>query len=614
MNYFRRPAGQLLLIVAIGLLAYANTFQVPFLFDDKSSITENPVIRNLGAFLDGAGYLYNSRRFVGYLSVAMNYRLGGLEVVGYHIFNLSVHLFSACLVYALVRLTLRTPFFGGSGPASGAPEAECLTERHPEGASPLTPHDLVPLFAALLFVAHPVQTQAVTYIIQRLASLATMFYLLSLVLYVRARLCTVLAGPRLTASRLPVRVACFLGAFLSAALAMKTKEIAFTLPLVVLLYECFFFGMPTRKRVLGVLPILLTLLVIPLSLVQADRPIGQLLSDVAEKTRLQTDMPRPDYLYTQFRVIVTYLRLLIFPVKQNVDYDYPIQHSFFTAPVLLSFLLLVALLGLALYLFFRSRPVLRSEEGPTDIGQAPGAMPQARLVSFGILWFFLTLSVESSLIPIVDVIFEHRLYLPSVGVCIGAGVLFSSLIRKYPGNSSRTAVAACVLLLAATTWGRNTVWKDRLTLWTDVVSKSPGKARPHLNLGSELMRLGRMDEAVNEFKSAVRFKPDYAEAYYNLGVAFNKMDRPDEAIEQFGIALRLDPDDAEALNNLAISFGMKGLIDYAISYFEAALRLKPESAQFHYNLSMACQEKGLAQRAEEEYRLAFRLDPALLRQ
>lgn len=593
MTYFRRPAVQLLFVVVLGLFAYANTFQVPFLFDDETSITDNPVIRNLGAFVSGAGYHYSPRRFLGYLTVALNYRVGGLDVTGYHIFNLAVHLAGACLVYTLVRLTLRTPFFEERGTGPGGPEGGAPGMRDPAGPMVLTPRDCIPLFAALLFVVHPVQTQAVTYIIQRLASLATMFYLLSLVLYARARLSSI------TASGMPVRAAYLLGSLLAAALAMKTKEIAFTLPIVVLLYECFFFGMPTRKRMLMVLPVLLTLLIIPLSLLQGDRSIEKLLSDVTANTRLDTDIPRLHYLYTQFRVLVTYLRLLILPFNQNLDYDYPIYHEFLTPPVLLSFLFLMALFGLALYLFFRSRASLLPAD-PGGIVPSQRPVQLARLVSFGILWFFITIAVESSLIPIVDVIFEHRLYLPSVGACIGGAVLFHVLIRKYPGRFAGMAIATCVLLLAATTWQRNAVWRDGVTLWSDVVGNSPGKARPHLNLGRELMLLGRTDEAIEQFKSAVRLKPEFDEAYCNLGAAFNKKRMPDEAIEQLQMALRINPDNADALNNVAISFGMKGLTEYAVAYFEGAVRLKPDSAKYRYNLATALQERGLKARAGAE--------------
>lgn len=575
MSYLKKPALQLLLIMAIALIAYANTFEVPFLFDDETSIALNPVIRDLPSFLGGAGYHYNPRRFVGYLSVALNYSLGRLDVTGYHIFNLAVHICSAWLVYLLVRLTLATPFFelGAQGAGSGRLGRQ--------------KRSLLPLLTALFFVAHPVQTQAVTYVIQRLASLATMFFLLSLVLYVKGRL-----GQQTAGSRRPQRALLLFGAsFLCALLAMKTKEIAFTLPLVVLLFESYFFGISRRSWRLLLIPMLLALLVIPLTLLDAGQPLGKLLSDVTERTRLQTDLPRLDYLFTQFRVIVTYLRLLVFPARQNLDYDYPVYHSLFAPPVLLSLLLLLALIALALYLYARSTPGYRHCD-PNAGETRPAMRPEARLASFGILWFFITLSVESSLIPIVDLIFEHRLYLPSVGACLVAAAAGSVLIRTYPGKLSGTALISVLLLLTVLSWQRNEVWKDGVTLWSDTAGKSPGKARPHLNLGSELMQVGRTEQAMGQFRWAVKIKPDYGEAYSNLAAAYNTMGMPDEAIEQCRIALRLDPDNADALNNAGTSFAIKGEFGYAISYFQGALQLQPGNPRYSQNLEQAYRDKG----------------------
>ena len=584
MTFFKRPAGQLLLIMAIGVLAYANSFQVPLLFDDATSITENPVIRNLGTFMGSAGYLYNPRRFVGYLTVALNYRLGGLDVTGYHIFNLAVHIGSACLVYLLASLTLATPFFRAPGKETD------------NGSTSQDTRTLLPLVAALLFVAHPVQTQAVTYIIQRIASLATMFYLLSLVLYVKGRLYRQSSGSPATGRK----AALFGTSLVCALLAMKTKEIAFTLPLVVLLYEYFFFGISGRKWLYLLLPVIICLLVVPLSLLDSDLPLGKLLSDVTQKTRLDTDLPRLDYLFTQFRVIVTYLRLLIFPARQNLDYDYPVYHALSAAPVFLSLLLLLALLGLALHLFlFSAGKTGRLFPGASAELRATATRHEARLVSFGIGWFFITLSVESSVIPIVDVIFEHRLYLPAVGACLAAAVLCCALLRVYPGKRSRNAVAALVLLLAVLTWQRNEVWRDGVSLWSDVVSKSPDKARPHLNLGAELMLVGRTEQAVEQFRRAAALKPDYAEAYVNLAAAYHAMGKIDEAIEACSVALRIDPDNADALNNLGTSFALRGEFDYAMAYFRGALQLRPDSARYRYNLAQAQRDKELKARGLE---------------
>src|SRR3990172_7694965 len=141
------------------------------------------------------------------------------------------------------------------------------------------------------------------------------------------------------------------GSVLSAVLAMKTKEFAFTLPLAVLLYEASFFGGAWKRRLLYLLPVLLTLPIVPLSVLAAGKPAAELLSDVSGQVRMGTDIPRRHYLFTQFRVIVTYLRLLVLPVDQNLDYDYPVYTAFFTPPVFLSSLLLASLFAVAIYLY-----------------------------------------------------------------------------------------------------------------------------------------------------------------------------------------------------------------------------------------------------------------------
>ena len=334
----RKVSVHLALILCLGLLAYANSFGVPFTFDDNSSIVDNPVIRNLSDFLSGAGYTYNPRRFVGYLTIALNHHFGGLEVAGYHAVNLAIHLANALLFYLIARVTLTTPFFRGDEPA-------------PDAAPAL--HALVPLFASLLFVVHPVQTQAVTYVIQRLASLATLFYLAALFCYIKARLA--LAGGTPHTDRTPPFPPAVAGWFtLSLActvLAMRTKEITATLPLAVMLYEFSFFGAEKKKRLLLLAPILLTLLIVPIGLLASGEPIGALLSDVSALTRETVEITRGEYLLTQFSVIATYLRLLLLPVGQNLDYDYPVYHSLLTPRVLSSFVLLALLALLAAWLY-----------------------------------------------------------------------------------------------------------------------------------------------------------------------------------------------------------------------------------------------------------------------
>jgi len=199
-----KPLVHVLLIVILGLIVYSNTFHVPFVFDDAPNIVNNPVIKDLKYFIDPAEakallfYGPLKIRYAVYLSFALNYKINGLDVTGYHIVNLAIHIINALLVYLIVILTFRTP-----------------------AVKPLTGQNkdiswLTALFSALLFVAHPIETQAVTYIVQRLASLTAMFYLLSVMSYIKSRIST----ERFT------RYTFYAISIISAVLAMKTKETA----------------------------------------------------------------------------------------------------------------------------------------------------------------------------------------------------------------------------------------------------------------------------------------------------------------------------------------------------------------------------------------------------
>ena len=305
-DFFRGPVVHILIIVVLGILIYSNTFNVPFVFDDNDSIVSSSSIKDVRHFIDLQNMYGN--RHIGFLTFALNYKMHGLDVAGYHIFNLVIHLLNALLVYWLIILTFRTPY------ASAYLQKDVLETSDP--------YRWIPLFTALLFVSHPVQTQAVTYIVQRFASLSTLFYLASLVMYIKAR------G---SDSSKKARYAFYAASIISAILAMRTKEIAFTLPVMVVLYGFLFFRGDIKKRVLYLLPLLLTMFIIPLSmLVTQGGSTGASGIDELTKIAGSADVSRWDYLNTQFRVIVTYIRLLFFPVNQNLDYDYPIYRTFFT--------------------------------------------------------------------------------------------------------------------------------------------------------------------------------------------------------------------------------------------------------------------------------------------
>ncbi len=571
-----------ILIAITALLIYSNTFSFPFHFDDTSSITENDKIRVLSNFLDTSG-----TRYIGELSFALNYYFGEFNVFGYHLVNIIIHIINGILIWWLVNLTFKTP----------------VMQRQPVN---LQVSSLIALAASLIFITHPIQTQAVTYIVQRFASLATLFYLLSLVLFVRWRL----------SSGSGYRAALYLFSLLSVVLSMKTKEMSFTLPFIILLYEFFFFRARLRK-VYFLIPYLLTLLIIPLSIIGigSHKPVGDIVGGLGEAARETELISRGSYLLTQFRVIVTYIRLLFLPVNQNLDYDYPVYHAFFIPGVFLSFLFLLFLIGLGVYLLIRSQR--------NGNGYAP-------LISFGIFWFFITLSVESSIIPIRDVIFEHRLYLPAVGAVIAfssamlygfehwrgwIGIGKGERVSSFP--AAVVLLLIIIVLLSFATYQRNLVWRDGITLWSDVVSKSPLKARVHYNLGINYYDSGILHKAIEEYKTTIRLKHNYAEIHNNLGVIYARQGRMDEAIAEFGIALRLESDLAKAPvsahayahYNLALIYVRQERVNEAIEEFRTAARLEPGFVDAHYNLGLAYEKLGFMDDAEEEYIITVKLKP-----
>lgn len=597
-----RSRVQVALIVLVGVLAYSNTFHVPFLLDDETSITDNPVIRHLGRFLAGEGYSYggnyNPRRFVGYLTLALNYSYGGLSVVGYHVVNLAIHLVSALLVYALVRLTLATPFFkqglGTRDSGLGEPGPVSSLAPSPQSLAPIFP--LAPLLAALLFVAHPVQTQAVTYMVQRLASLCTMFYLGSLVCYVQARL---LHDEQKRAVAIPF----YALSLATALLAMWTKEIAATLPLLIGVFEFSFFTRNRRRKLMVILPVLALLAVIvPLGLMHAGKPLGEVLSDMSALTRETTTISRGQYLVTQFAVIVTYLRLLILPVGQNLDYDYPIYRSLWQARPLFSLLVLTALAALAGWCYLKSSRLKQTGEGE-------GAL--LRLTGFGILWFFITLTVESSVIPIRDVIFEHRLYLPSVGAFLAVAALLASLSVRLPQKREALTMAglAVVAVLTLVSFARNEVWRSDITLWQDVVDKSPRRSRPHHNLARAYEQHGILAGAEREYLAALRLDPTNSESYTNLGVVYRREGRLAEAVEAQRRAMRFGEQNPSPRLNLGVLLASQQRYREAEYLFREALRLNPRYGEAHLNLGLLYGLEGDLVRAEQEYRETLKFDP-----
>jgi tetratricopeptide (TPR) repeat protein len=543
-------------ILLLGIVCYGNSLDAALQFDDQAAV------RASATSVPGwQGFMANARWFAD-LTFALNRQLHGERVFGFHLFNLAIHLAAALACYATLRQAI----------------AALRRTFRLDGADVnyLFVHGFIPFATAALFVCHPLQTQAVTYIIQRYTSLAALLYLASLLSYLLAR-------RALGDDTKKRRVWLWGGAsFALALLALKSKEIAFTLPLMIVLCEAALFrGELLKKRLFWALAAAL-LLVLPLQLLLAQGAAGpeNLLERMQAATAETVTISRGDYLLTEFRVVATYLRLLLAPLGQNLDYDYPLFHSLFEPQVAAALLLHLALAGLAAALFVRSRRRLA--------GGAAASGIQLRLAALGICWFYLALSVESSVVPIRDVIFEHRVYLPSVGffLVVTTGMAGVATRWRRCRLAAWGAVALICLALSAGTIARNRVWGSEQALWLDVLKKSPGKAR------------------VN----------------YAVGVLYFKKFKPEQALPYLVKALELDAASEKhwvALNDaVAIIRRYKGRSTDGMKYHLAADRVNPAYLQpwwavSYNNLGLAYEHAGNLPRALEFFRKAADVDPAL---
>ena len=552
----RREALMLLPLAIFVFLIYSNTLGTPFILDDLPNIQNNPHIRLTKITFESikrAGFRSPlSSRPIANITFALNYYYHKYNVMGYHLINILTHITSGILLYLFAKTTLSIQSLHSKYESLG----------------------WISFFTAFIWLVHPIQTQSITYIVQRMNSMAAMFYILSLLLYAKARL----------AEEKRSRWALFAGCVFSGILALGSKPIAATLPLFILLYEWYFFQelslawLKRHKLHLAGISILLAFVIF---VYLGAHPFEQVFARY--KTR---DFTLTQRVLTEFRVVIYYISLLIFPhpSRLNLDHYFAYSNSLIDPiTTLISVGAILALVGLSFY-------VAKKE----------------RLVSFCILWFLGNLVIESSVIPL-EITFEHRTYLPSMLVSLMAVFLAHRLIK--PQWLKIALLCAVVVVCSIWTYERNIVWSSELSLWRDCVKKSPRKARPHNNLGTALARQGKLDEAITHYSEALRFKPEYANAHFNLGNALTGKGSLDEAISHYSEALRIKPKYASAHNNLGIALAKKGNLDEAISHYSEALRIKPKFAEAHYNLGNALARKGSLKEAIVQYREALRIKP-----
>jgi tetratricopeptide (TPR) repeat protein len=578
---------QFWLLLMLGLLVaaiYANTLGVPYYFDDSYNIRDNRHVRLKQLTLEGllkAGFESPiASRPLANISFGLNYYLGGDAVFGYHLVNIAIHMITGLLLYLLVHTTLQlSQGTGKDGFEHKTPEA---VSEPGQGWRSLDP-GWVAFWTAALWLVHPLQTQSVTYIVQRMNSMAALFFVLSLLLYARGRMARM---RRSTDARLSAihPYAWFVGSLIGGLLALGSKEIAATLPFFILLYEWYFIQELSaswlKRRAIYWLPILLLFFLI-LFVYLGSNPVERIMDTYANR-----DFTLVQRVLTQFRVVIFYLSLLIWPhpSRLNLEHDFALSYSLFDPVTTLASLVAVAgMLGLGIYL-----------------------ARHQRISSFCLLWFLGNLVIESSVIGL-ELVFEHRLYLPSMFLILAAILLFCQYVRSR--RLQAILLGMVVLTSAWSTFERNKLWQDELVLFLDCVKKSPHKARPHNALGGAFFDQGRVDEAIVQYNESLRLDPDYASAHYNLAIALAERGDAHAAIAHYREALRIKPEEPAVHTNLGIELYQLGLLDEAKKHYNQALEIDPDFENAHIQLGIALAGSGKISDAIRHYTEVLRINP-----
>ncbi|MBS1985642.1 MAG: tetratricopeptide repeat protein [Bdellovibrionales bacterium] len=535
----------LALIVVAGALAYHNSFHGAFVLDDERHIQQNLYITTLWPPWRSMLAPINAARPIVGLTFAINYAISGLDVWSYHVFALIFHIGAALLMFGTLRRLIRHP------------RAEQLA-----------------FAAAVLWVVHPLNTQAVSYITQRFQSLMGFFFVASVYAFVRS-----FDGQGIRAKYW--QRWCLAGALLS----MGCKEDAVVLPILILVLDalCFSDGFKSAlKQRAHFYELLASTWIFPL-----------VMHWIAPRSFIagvggSFELPWWRYLLTEIGVIQKYLQLAIWPRHQAFDY---------------------------LWLFAAD---LRGLETPIVVVGGFFAstlyfLIRRRRVAFLGVWFFLGLAISSSVIPIADPIWEYRMYVPLMAVCAGAVLLVDRLLQKMPEAPAQAfkgvLLVALGALLVHLSVRRNELYKDPVALWSDVTDKQPWNVKAWSSLGVSWDRKGNLDKAEECYRRSIAISPDYFYAHHNLGDVLVRRGKVAEAVEQFKIAISLQ--DAIAISHMRLAeiYQKFGNISLAVEEYDRALKYHPDEFPALNNKGTLLLALGRAEEAEAMFRMADSVAP-----
>lgn len=557
----RQPLLAAAIIVVAVTIAYWPSLAGVFVFDDEPGILRNASIRHLASSFAPPLNSTLGGRPVANATFALNFALSGLDAWSYHTLNLLVHILSALALFGVIRRTLRQVHDKGAGLRPMEADARKLTAT----TSSACPASGLALAIAVLWALHPLQTEAVTYVVQRVESLMGLFYLLTFYSFIRS-----LDSPHPRRWRSFAVATCLLG--------VGTKEVIATAPLLLLLYDRTFVAGGFRAAWLERRGFYLALAATWIPLAALVASTGW---DRGGTAGFNLGVAPWAYWLTQFQAISHYLWLTLWP--HPLVFDYPtfwIEDAAHVLPY--AFVVVALVVGTAWAL--RYRPAL----------------------GFLAAWFFVILAPTSVVPGTIQMMAEHRMYLPLAAVL--AAVLMGAY--KLLGRRSAIALLLAAPALACLTLQRNDVYKSAEALWSETLVRQPNNERAHNNLGNLLAKRGRFSEAIAHFQAAIRLKPSFADAHLNRGNALRQAGRAPEALSEYTAALHLNPKLADAETALGETLDDMGRRDEAISHFNQALRLAPSAAAVHEQLAIALAKAGRIPEAIVHFEQALRLSPA----
>lgn len=565
--------GPLLIVISL-IVAYRPSLSYEFQFDDLANITKHFNIRHytLGQLF------FSGTRWISYWLNAFFYSIGKFDPLVYRVGSLTIHAINAILVFVLFSLLMPR--------VCGDLEQKKFFMRYAW---------LLSLLTALLFALHPVQTQTVTYVIQsELEGLATMsITLMSLLFMIRAIAQNTAAKTIVTFFLLMV-----------AVLSTGTKEIAIIGPVLVMLIDWFFVSCASWKNfkkniwlhallmglIFGTYIYLLkpTFFIKAFGLqMQTKNNIGNIIT--ANPGEIITPF---HYFISQFKVIVHYLLMFVWPFNISVEYDWKLVDSFFAIDCIVP-LLMLCLLGLLI--------VFRLRNNKTD------------MIAFGLLWFFIALAPRSTIIPSPELLVDYKTYLGSFGFLFVLAIVLVCAIEKITTFIHNNAlkkygcyvlIPLLIVLCVPLTIVRNKVWSSGCAFWMNIITNAPGKARAYNNYGVELsQKHSKFKESIPYFQKAIAMDPLYPDPCNNLAVAYGVLGQIDNAIFVIKKGLAMYPYYPEGYNNLASFYLQKKEYESAKKALDIAIALRPHYGKAHYNLGRLHLEQGNNEKAWEHFKL-----------